>query len=84
MNKTLALIDALEQRLALIVGAAAVTYSALAPHQLSAKWAAILGTAAVVAHVISPNSPTASAPSAVEAPVVVPAPTEAQVNAELP
>lgn len=83
MNKTLALIDALEQRLALVVGAAAVAYSALAPNQLSAKWAAILGTAAVVAHVVSPNSPAPVSASVAE-PTPVAAPTEAQVNAELP
>jgi len=73
----LALIDAIEQRIALVVGAAAVAYSAAAPHELSAKWAAILATAAVVAHVVAPTSPVAT-------PTSTTPPTEAEVNAELP
>lgn len=77
MNKTLAVVDAIEQRIALVVGAAAVAYSAAAPKELSAKWAAILATAAVVSHVVATKAPA-------DAPAPVAAPTEADVNAELP
>lgn len=79
MNKTLALIDALEQRLALIVGVAAVAFSAADPTALSPKWAAIVAAAVAVSHVLAP-----SVPAAPVAPVVPAAPTEAAVNAELP
>lgn len=79
MNKTLALIDAIEQRLALIVGIAAVAFSAADPTALSPKWAGIIAAAVAVSHVLAPSSPVV-----VAAPVVPVAPTEAAVNAELP
>jgi hypothetical protein len=79
MTKTLTLIDALEQRLALIVGVAAVAFSATDPSGLSPKWAAIIAAAVAVSHVLAPAAPVA--PVAAVVPV---APTDAAVNAELP
>ena len=81
VNNVLALIDGLEQRLALIVCVGAVAFSAADPTALSPKWAALIVAAQAVAGKLlaSPVVPV------VAAPVVVPAaPTDAQVNAELP
>lgn len=78
MTKTIALIDAIEQRLALIVGVAAVAFSAADPTALSPKWAAIIAAAVAVSKVLAPSAPAtpSSQPPA--------SPSDAAVNAELP
>lgn len=83
MTKTLALIDAIEARLGLIVGVAAVAFSAADPTALSPKWAGIIAAAIAVSHVLAPSAPVVpqTAREILASPV---APSDAAVNAELP
>lgn len=83
MNKTTAVLDAIEARLALVVIVGAAAFSAADPTALSPKWAAILAASVAVAKVL-PGAGAAVVAPAVEAPAPLAAPTEAQVNAELP
>lgn len=81
MNKTLAVIDAVEQRLVSLVAVAAIAYSAADPSALPPKWAAVIVAVQAVAAKLSPSASAAVAGD----PVLDPAPpSDAQVNAELP
>jgi len=78
MDKALAIFDAIEQRIALIVGVAAVAFAAADPSKLSPFQAGVIAAAVAVSSKLAPSAPVAPAPAA---PVT---PTDAEVNAELP
>ena len=83
MNKTTAVLDAIEARLALVVIVGAAAFSAADPTALSPKWAAILAAGVAVAKVLPGSAVVAPVPVSAPAVPVAP-PTDAQVNAELP
>lgn len=73
MNKTLAIIDAIEQRLALLVAIGIAAYTAADPHALPPKYAAIAAAAAAIATKLAPRT-------AVGEPILDPAPVSAAAN----